>query len=295
MKTIALCFLAGMTLIGPVVFAQVNMPGAPQNLPGGTTAHAPQQRQVDPAEQYLRSQLEKNRQAGGAPGFASQNLPHQAGFGASGGYYPNSPDAPKFSIDFPGGTPGALIDFLKEAIGTTPNIMVAQSLEDVRLPAFKLQEVTLEDLFLALNGIASENIGARWQLSGSREPIWVLNPTPPSGFDANIDPLTGQPTALARRREVRVVPIGNFLSEYTVDDITTSIQTAWAMMPEESKAQLKFHKDTNLLIAVGTRTQLDLLNQVLGALSTELETKRSAQARSEKAALPTIDSAPKAR
>jgi hypothetical protein len=176
-----------------------------------------------------------------------------------------------FSLDFPGGWPQDLIEFIEHATKKKPNIMISPSMREVKLPGFTLQNVTMDDLFQALNALAGDEIKGIWQPTGTREPIWILNPTPPparapgQGVYKNQTPPSGT--------SVRVFPVGKYLADYTVDDITTSIQTAWDL-GDESSAQLKFHKDTNLLLAVGSGEKLQLVAQVLAALEEELVMKR---------------------
>jgi hypothetical protein len=196
------------------------------------------------------------------------------------------------SIKFPGGTAQALIDTLKSEIHPAPNVMIAPKLRAMEVPEFELQNVTLADLFQALNNL-SEDKSAQWILSGSTEPIWVLNPVnnPPSqgapqpGYGSGMpggfgmasiarDPLTGQLIS-SNARSCQILPVGKYLGKYKVEDITTAVKTAWGMMGDDAGAQMKYHKDTNLLITVGTAEQLSVLNQVLSSLESGLtESKR---------------------
>jgi hypothetical protein len=179
-------------------------------------------------------------------------------------------------VKFDGGTARELVDVLKTTIIPTPNIMVAEKTAQIKVPPFQLQNVSLADLFQALNAL-SEDKTAQWQLSGSAEPIWVLNETgasiPPSqryGFPMSVDPLTGQPliTSGPNKQNCQVLPVGKYLTKYKIEDITTAVKTAWGMMGQESGAQLKYHKDTDLLMVVGSPEQLSILNQVLSSLDT---------------------------
>jgi hypothetical protein len=68
-----------------------------------------------------------------------------------------------------------------------------------------------------------------------------------------------------------------YLEQSSVEDITTAIQTAWKMMAENKLApnknattELKFHKETGLLIAVGDVTQVQVIDDVLNALRPDL-------------------------
>lgn len=167
--------------------------------------------------------------------------------------------------------------------------MIAPKLRDIEIPEFELKNVTLADLFQALNNL-SEDKSVQWQLSGSTEPIWVLTPTGPAdggggtaasfgarygmlmGSTAGVDPLTGMPILSKNNdRMCQILPLGKFLGRYKVEDITTAVKTAWGMMGDDAGAQLKYHTDTKLLIAVGTTEQLSILSQVLSSLDTGLK------------------------
>ena len=207
---------------------------------------------------------------------------------------------------FNGGTAVEFVDMLKGHLDVSPNIIIAPKLRDTPVPELELKNVTLADIFQALNTL-SEDKSIQWQLSGSTEPIWVLNPAPglnspaqgggggftgASGYGMPgmmIDPLTGTPLPLNNGRICQILPLGKYLGEYKVEDITTAVKTAWGMMGDDAGAQLKYHTDTKLLIAVGTSGQLSILSQVLSSLETSLE---HAEKRTE-ARKPNAGSAPK--
>jgi hypothetical protein len=188
-------------------------------------------------------------------------------------------------IRFGGGTAEALANILKEAIHPAPNILISPGMNDIEFPAFELHNVTLADLFQALNNLSDKT--GNWQLSGSNEPIWVLNPTQSDGGIATgrlstvpyaqIDPLTGLPIGSKNDRTCSIFPLQRFLSDYKVDDITTAIQTAWGMMGNDKGAVMKYHKDTQLLIVMGTRDQLAIINEILRSLGEEMSGKESAK------------------
>ena len=53
---------------------------------------------------------------------------------------------------------------------------------------------------------------------------------------------------------------------FTVDDITTAIQTGWKMTGETSTPELNYHKETRLLIAYGEPAKLETITKVLESL-----------------------------
>lgn len=175
-------------------------------------------------------------------------------------------------FSFKGGTAQELADSLKKQFQPPPNIIISPKLKDTLIPEFELQNVTLADMFQALNSLSEEK-SVHWQLSGSSEPIWVLNPTEtadtsnvqssyPRMMNA-IDPVTGLPI---NTRTCRILPVGKYLKQYKIEDITTAVKTAWSMMGDEAGAEMKYHTDTRLLIVVGNQQQIDVLTQVLASL-----------------------------
>ncbi len=66
-----------------------------------------------------------------------------------------------------------------------------------------------------------------------------------------------------------------FLKTYSVEDITTAIQTGWKLLGEENIPTLNFHKDTKLLIAVGQAEKVALIAQVLQQLTQQLANERA--------------------
>jgi hypothetical protein len=182
------------------------------------------------------------------------------------------------TFSFPGGTAEELVEALKKSFQPAPNIIVPPTLKHKPIPEFELQNVTLADMFQALNSL-SEDKSIHWQLSGSSEPIWVLNSAgggnnaglPQAGFamgdrygaGMGVDPLTGAPI---NSRTCQIIPVAKILKQYKIEDITTAVKTAWGMMGDDAGAQMKYHTDTKLLIVVGTPQQLNVLTQVLASL-----------------------------
>lgn len=186
------------------------------------------------------------------------------------------------SFKFGGGTAQELVDALKANFQPAPNVMIAPKSKATRIPEFELQNVTLADLFQALNNL-SEDKTVQWQLSGSTEPIWVLNPTGagtapgspqqpfPGRYGVAIPGIDLPGQSVGSQNTCRIIPVGKYLGQghYKIEDITTAVKTAWSMMGDDAGAQLKYHTDTKLLIAVGSAEQVNVLMQVLTALDAD--------------------------
>jgi hypothetical protein len=70
-------------------------------------------------------------------------------------------------------------------------------------------------------------------------------------------------------RKLRVYRVGALLTgaSFTMDDLATALETAWEMDPTTHAATLKFHKETGLLICIGTPRHLQLAEEVIERLS----------------------------
>lgn len=168
----------------------------------------------------------------------------------------------KFDLDFPGGSPLELVAAIEKARGKRLNALVSKEDETVEIPAMKFKDITVPELFTALLMASQREVNAggyRYQSSYTfetqghgEEAIWY--------FRANRPP---------RPQEFcRFYQLGEDLRNYSVEDITTAIQTGWKMLGVKSPPQLKFHPETKLLIAVGPNEELATIDAVLKELRT---------------------------
>jgi hypothetical protein len=186
----------------------------------------------------------------------------------------------KFNLDFPGGTPGKLFAAIEKAMGRKLNAIVPEDSADVSLPALKMEQVDVYQLFQALGATSRKQVavttgrgpgfGSNYQLVNtgySFEPgsnregltdntIWCFTVTKAVQAPENTP-----------RRICLFYSLAPYLErQLTVDDITTAIETAWKMLGESPTPKLSFHKDTKLLIAVGEQDKLETVESVLRAL-----------------------------
>lgn len=184
---------------------------------------------------------------------------------------PQQPSLTKFDLDFPGGTPGELVAAIQKAMGRPLNAIVPVEYASRKLPPLKMNQVDVAKLFRALElgsaaievtlmggngyGTSQTNYGFRTPdyNSGalSDDTIW-------SFYEQGIQ---RQPTI---SRFYLLTPYLD--GGLTVDDITTAIQTGWRLQGNAVPPKLSFHKETKLLIAVGTPSDLDTIDSVLKAL-----------------------------
>jgi len=178
----------------------------------------------------------------------------------------------KFNLDFPGGTPKELVAAIEKASAHPLNAIIPVEDADTMLPALKMNNVDVPQLFAALNAACQRSVvtdGAVYQThlgfktegSTSADSIWTfyvykpLLPPPP--------------------KVCHFYALAPYLDRgATVDDITTAIETGWKMLGELSPPTISFHKDTKLLIAVGEERKLETIDAALKALEPPMAGRR---------------------
>lgn len=163
-------------------------------------------------------------------------------------------DSPiKFDLDFPGGTANELIEAINVARGRPVNIVYSKVNSEERLAPVKVNQVTVTQLFTALSR-QSFGPGLATADAPSEDAVWFFQP--PNMFDSGNGRFCG------------FYSLAAYLdSGFTVDDITTAIQTGWKMSGITPLPQMSYHKETKLLIAVGPQKDIRLIDDVLKALS----------------------------
>jgi hypothetical protein len=175
---------------------------------------------------------------------------------------PSQPNLPRFDLSFSGGTPKELVRAVEKETGQTLNAIIPKGSEDVKLPELHLKDVTMLELSEALK-LSSEKrdfLGNNYSCSfktasvPTTNSIWVFY----QGFPAH------PPGPV---RVCRFYQLAPYLAEgFKVEDITTAVETGWKMLGNSDSANVSYHKDTKLLIAVGDPDALTLVDQVLAKL-----------------------------
>jgi hypothetical protein len=190
-------------------------------------------------------------------------------------------DERRFNLRFPGGKVREFVDAVAKAVGSPVNVIIPKDTESTMIPPVDVYGVTVSALFRALSDasnreivvqntrVPSQNevrqIGFNFasQDQNSSEPVWTFHVTTPPEFSS------GQPNA--PERLVQFYPVAEYLTHFTVEDITTAIESGWQLQGDESaKASppiLRFHEETKLLICAGSNSQLGIIPQVLAGLS----------------------------
>jgi hypothetical protein len=195
----------------------------------------------------------------------------------------------RFSLDFPGGTPKELVAAIQKAMGKPLNAIVPDEYVEMKIPALKMANVNVQQLFSALEQATrrSQAYEAGSYGGGANGTYRSIQQVITSyGFQQGPGPLTDDtiwyfyaskppmPTlsGTGEAKAVRFYSLEPYLRltrgerHLTVDDITTAIETGWKMLGETSPPKISFHKDTNLLIAVGEPNKLETIDAVLKAL-----------------------------
>lgn len=190
--------------------------------------------------------------------------------------YENPSILTKFDLDFPGGTPAQLVKAIEKATGKPLNVIISEADADTKLPPLKMDNVDTERLFQALEQASSHQVLVNtggYNRDGS--PLYSQafasyafktegRPTDNSVWFFRVT----QPVApLAAQKICRYYSLAPYLDRgFTVDDITTAIQTGWKLAGETATPTLNYHKETKLLMAYGEADKLKTIDDVLKTL-----------------------------
>jgi hypothetical protein len=191
-----------------------------------------------------------------------------------------APTLTKFNLDFPGGTPKELVAAIEKAMGKPLNAIIPDETADTKIPALKMSNVDVPHLFNAVVNMsykyAPRNFGGGGGGFGS-QPRDVVSSY---GFETRDGDMSDDsiwyffvykaPTQQAPpppQKICQFFSLSPYLDHgFTVDDITTAIQTGWKMAGVTPTPELNYHKETKLLIAFGEPKDLNTINNVLNTL-----------------------------
>ena len=184
----------------------------------------------------------------------------------------------RFDLNFPGGTPKELVEAIEKAWLKPLNAIIPDELANMRLPAVKMNAVTVPQLFEALGAATAKTLTYNYQgrYGVPFQPGQQVTSTSygfrtygPPGDDAIWHFYYDRPNPPQEPKACRFYQLGSYLDNYKIEDITTAIETGWKMLGETERPEIKFHKDTKLLIAVGEPSKLVLIESVLAQLKQE--------------------------
>ena len=215
------------------------------------------------------------------PPAAPQPQPAEPGsYGLVARETPKPPELTKFSLDFPGGTPRELVAAIQKAIGNPLNAIIPEEHTQVKLPPLKMSNVDVQQLFEALGAASIKReayvTGTYYGPPGGPGQQWQIGQfgygfrtqgraTDDSIWNFYVEKPPGPP--LSPPKTCRFYPLAPYLERgFTVDDITTAIQTGWKMLGDKDTPTINYHQDTKLLIAVSEPSKLETIDAVLKAL-----------------------------
>jgi hypothetical protein len=186
-----------------------------------------------------------------------------------------TPVLTKFNLDFPGGTPEQLVKAIEKAMGKPLNAIIPPEDADLQMPPLKMNDVIVPQLFAALEATSRKTIAVSTGGFGSSYSIFTSD----YGFKTADSPLTdaaiwyfhaekpSMPPMVSTQKICRFYSLEiPLLRGFTVDDITTAIQTGWKMSGIASPPELNYHKETKLLIVFGEPGELNTIDAVLQTL-----------------------------
>jgi hypothetical protein len=197
----------------------------------------------------------------------------------------NQPPAlTKFNLDFSGGTPKELVAAIEKAMGKPLNVVIPTEDAEVQIPPLKMNDIVVPQLFAALGDASRRTItvsvGNMPPGSFAKQNVsYVAKQNISYGFSTTDSPMTdttiwyfysekpSPPLVATLPKTCRFYLLEPYFKHgFTVDDITTAIQTGWKMLGDTSPPEISYHKETKLLIAVGEPDKLQVIENVLSAL-----------------------------
>jgi hypothetical protein len=196
---------------------------------------------------------------------------------ANGSPQNEPPALTKFNLDFPGGTPKELVAAIEKAMGKPLNAIIPTEDADLQMPPLKMNDVVVPQLFAALEATSRKTVAVSTGTFGNSYSTF----TGDYGFKTADSPLTDAsiwyfhaekpslPPLVSTQKICQFYALTPYLDKgFTVDDVTTAIQTGWKMSGETSPPELNYHKETKLLIAYGEPAKLQTIDSVLRTLPT---------------------------
>ena len=171
-----------------------------------------------------------------------------------------APNLTKFNLDFPGGTPKELVGAIEKAMGKPLNAIIPTEDADLQMPPLKMNDVVTPQLFAALEDASRKTVAVNNGMFGNSYSQFVTD----CGFRTADSPILDTsiwyfyvekpslPPVISSQKVCRFYSLTPYLDRgFTVDDITTAIQTGWKMAGVTPPPELNYHKETKLLIAFG--------------------------------------------
>lgn len=167
-------------------------------------------------------------------------------------------------LDFRGGTATEFIDAVRKAADGKVNIVAMPYVEEVRVPPMKLKSV---DVISAVNLLDGESLQTPSRLV--RLDVRIIAPA--SGELAALVKVNAdvkQAGGFAPPQRSNIWSVADLMSGgMTAEHITTAVSAALELMDADAaKAQVRFHKETSLLLARAEPEQIGIIHDVIAQL-----------------------------
>jgi hypothetical protein len=216
-------------------------------------------------------------------------------YNSQGGQTEDTNALTRFNIDFPGGTPAELVAAIHKSIHKPLNVIIPTEDAETQLPPLKMNDVSAPQLFTALEAASHKIVEVTTGQNNSPYGLPSYQQVITSyGFKTSDNPIKDSsiwyfraekptlPPVVSTEKVCRFYTLAPYLDRgFSVDDITTAIQTGWKMSGVLAVPELKYHKETRLLIAFGEPDNLATIDSVLktlppsNATRNELDTLRA--------------------
>lgn len=160
-----------------------------------------------------------------------------------------------FDLDFAGGSLEQYISAVRKAHGAA-NIVLVGDYKDIAVPAVTLRHVTL-DAATRLIGGSIESVDRNEYVKV--EPVMIEGS---SDRAYRVSAMTHDRSSAATSAVWSVAE--NINAGFKIDDLLGAVQVALSTFP--TKATIRFHEPTSLLIVRGTKEQIALTSETLGQL-----------------------------
>lgn len=194
-------------------------------------------------------------------------------------------DAPHLiSLRFPGGTAVAYINAIRKAAGDL-NVVVASEAGEIRMPPVSLNRVTPAAAVDLLNDRSHREHDRRVELEVRVMPTYDVAEQPTYQIMAHV---SGRPTAIG----AHVWTIAQILTkDITAEGVLSAVEMALEIAGSGTKPDIRFHEDTQLIIARGDQAQLEAIEEVIVRLNDAREESRRTALQDMKAHLAEVDAA----
>ncbi|MEM7791329.1 MAG: SLBB domain-containing protein [Verrucomicrobiota bacterium] len=175
------------------------------------------------------------------------------------------PQPHRFNLDFPGGSAQELIATISAASGNPVNAFIPEDADQFTMPPLKYYNITVTDVLASLryrdrvfNDKGSYDVGYEWSF---RNNIWVLN----------VETVPDFPPQDLVSYKVKPFSVASLMEVYTIDAITTTIDSAWKLNGASEQNEIMFHPETKILLVKCSHEDMTVMEEVLKTLESTFD------------------------